>query len=97
MQDSMQTRVDIGYMEKGKEVKRDEEDFGRTCAREEDGAWDQHRGGSGALRNQRPRLRQYRVGTFGPKLSNLLAIAAVFDIDLGDLNCLKPVLNECGF
>ena len=29
-----------------------------------------------------------------PKLSNLLAIAAVLDIDLGELNCLKPVLDK---
>ncbi len=29
-----------------------------------------------------------------PKLSNLLAIAAVLDIDLGELNCLKPTIDE---
>ncbi len=32
-----------------------------------------------------------------PKLSNLLAIAAALDIDLGELNCLKPVPDTSEF
>lgn len=33
---------------------------------------------------------------YKPKLSNLLAIAAVLDIDLGELNSLKPALEKSG-